>query len=113
MSSDFDAPRLAKLAAAGTQLSVLVHEIRQPLFALQAFLDLQGPGGQGDADFLESMREQVRRLEELVSQYGHLGREKMPPQPTDFNAAISKTASWMRHRAKQYGATLHLSLIHI
>ena len=42
--------RTARLAVLGTQMSVLLHELRQPLFAMKAFLEIEAQRGNHDRD---------------------------------------------------------------
>jgi signal transduction histidine kinase len=109
--SDPPDPRLVQLANLGTQMAVMVHELRQPLFALKALLALEQVGGTGlDGRVYEQVSEQIHQIERLISQYGDIGKVGTPAEPFDLNVPVRQTADWMRLRAPQYGVRFHTEL---
>jgi ABC-type amino acid transport substrate-binding protein len=73
-----------RLAAVGQLASGLAHEVRNPLFALQANAAAvaRAAGGRGElAQHVEHIHDQVRRLDALIKSLLELGR---PLDPDDF-----------------------------
>ncbi|MCB9663537.1 MAG: hypothetical protein H6732_05475 [Alphaproteobacteria bacterium] len=70
--------RLARLAELGMQSAVLLHELRQPLFALKATAELvlagrHPEGPTGDEAAWRQVVEQVSQIEQLIGRYGQGG----------------------------------------
>jgi len=94
----------------GTQMAVLVHELRQPLFAMKAFLDLERAREDGNSDLMDRLGGQIEHMERLISQYSNLSKGVQDHRAFDLNVPVGKTAEWMRPRAGHYGVTFRSEL---
>jgi len=91
-----------RLAALGEMAAGLAHEIRNPLAAIQGAIQLlmpasPGPPAAGTADgpseFLEIIRDEVKRLNGVVSQFLDYARPlRASLAPGDLNEILQKTA---------------------
>jgi two-component system C4-dicarboxylate transport sensor histidine kinase DctB len=102
--------QVARLAELGLLTSSLLHEIRQPVFAIQAVAELALVGGGPDAERWRKVLDQVRHLEGLIERFGGLGRPDAEPRRLDPNEPIRAAADMLERRARQVGAELHLVL---
>ena len=98
--------QLAQLAGLGMQASILVHELRQPLFALKAYLELHQAQSSEKDGFYQMAADQIDRMESLLTSYGALGVDVGGTITSDFNETIVSATEWMRMRAEDYGVTL-------
>ncbi len=102
--------RIARLAEVGVMTSALMHELRQPVFAIKAELELAlARGAEGDASVLARLAERVEHLDLLVRRYADLyreGAEHAQLVSVDFLAA--EAVDMMGARARQVRATLRL-----
>ena len=102
--------RTARLAVLGTQMSVLLHELRQPLFAMKAFLEIEAQRGNLESASYLRVKDQVEHMERLMLQYSSLGQDSTHLESFDLNGPVGQTAEWMRPRAKQYGVAFRMEL---
>ena len=111
MSNEYDLnQRIAHLANLGTQMSVLLHEIRQPLFAMKVTLDVETQKGRVGSEAYLRLKAQVEHMERLILQYSVMGGDEGDVEQFDLNGPVEETAEWMRPRAKQYGVAFSLEL---
>lgn len=96
----------ARLAELGVLTSSLLHELRQPLFALKSMIELDLAGGADGR--LRAMLGQVEQIERLVQHYGGLGRDDELPQPYDPVSTVVGAVEMLRFRARQVGAALEV-----
>lgn len=100
-----DAGRLAEL---GVLSSVLLHELRQPLFALQATAEVALAAAPDDARWRAAL-DRVRHLERLVDGFGELAQR---PDPRDVRCDAQGAVRWavrlLDARARQARADLEL-----
>ena len=92
-----------RLAELGLQAASLIHEIRQPLFAVKAMAQvLAERSDAGDISALSELIAQVEVLETLISRYGDAARRPSGATgPVDLNAAVAAGAEIVRgHRAQ-------------
>jgi len=92
-----------RLAELGLQAASLVHEFRQPLFAVKAMAQvLAERSDAGDTSALSELIAQVEVLETLISRYGDAARRPSGATgPADLNAAVAAGAEIVRgHRAQ-------------
>jgi Signal transduction histidine kinase regulating C4-dicarboxylate transport system len=101
-----------RLAELGLRSSELVHELRQPLFAVKALAqllerDLDGPAHAR----LRSLLDQVRHLERLVDRHADATRRPDAAlRPVDLGSAVTAGVDVLRHRARAHDKTLALHL---
>jgi signal transduction histidine kinase len=106
--------RLHRLAALGGLVAEIVHEIRNPLVSVKAFLQLL-PEREGDPEFRESFlqvaSEEVRRIERLLDAVLQHGRPA-PPVRVDATSpaadAFESVAQLVGHRAAERGGRLEI-----
>lgn len=104
--TDDDTHRLAEL---GQRAAELVHQLRQPLFAIRGFVQL----AEGDAAtapaHLAQARAQLDVLESLVNGWSEMSRA---PGPTDVffdvRAPVEGALVLLRHRAQTLGVGLEV-----
>jgi signal transduction histidine kinase len=104
-----------KLAAVGTFASGLAHEVRNPLnsVALQLSLlerraaPLEEKVSSEIKELVRIIREEVRRLDGLVSDFLELSRAgRLQRRPTDLDALLDDVARLLRPEARNQGVTL-------
>ncbi|MEZ4318993.1 MAG: ATP-binding protein [Myxococcota bacterium] len=102
---DDDLLRLAELAEAGIAAASLVHEVRQPLFALRALgqLGVQDPASVRMDDLLVL----VDHLESLLSAWSDVGRRE-PEQIYDVREVVVGVVRMLDGRRRQAAAELVL-----
>lgn len=106
MSDEAPTARLARLADVGLHTASLLHELRQPLFAVQAAAEL---GLSGDADARESLARVLDHLvhvRDLVDRYAGLGRTDEPVATLDLREPVLAAVGMLAHRARRLGAEL-------
>jgi len=102
-----------RLGEIGLLSLVLLHELRQPLFALSALVQLAEAADPESKNktHLVAMRDQLDQLERLIDTYGGLGeRADGPSLPYVISATVDRAISTMRHRAAQLGVQLETEL---
>jgi two-component system C4-dicarboxylate transport sensor histidine kinase DctB len=101
--------QLAELAEAGLAAASLVHELRQPLFALKATLQLGQQAGGLDPARLADLLTSVEHLEGLLDAWGGVGREESPAL-YDAGEVVGEVVRMLRPRARSVGVDVELRL---
>lgn len=101
---------LGRLAGVGMQAAELLHELRQPVFALKAQLQLAlAEGLPLEADALGGLLQQVRGLERLIEQAAWSGRRPGPaPQPLLLAPIVAAALELLGPRARSLGRRVEL-----
>jgi two-component system C4-dicarboxylate transport sensor histidine kinase DctB len=111
MSDRDDGPwRAGHLAEVGLLTTSLLHELRQPLFAVKALVEMELAGSPQGRERLVTALEQVRHMEELLSWYGGLGRSDEPSTPIELGAASREVAAMLAHKAKAVRGRLDVAV---
>jgi C4-dicarboxylate-specific signal transduction histidine kinase len=95
----------ANLAELGVLTASLLHELRQPLFAIKGYTQLARREGGIRLERLDRVLEQVEHIEALISYYGSGGQPE-PPLVFDLNNAVHRAVSIASHRAQKVGVIL-------
>ncbi len=101
---------VAQLAELGILKASLLHELRQPLFAIRASAQLALAGGEdGMRSAFRRIIAQTDHLEELVEFYGGRG---LPAEqrPFDLNEPVRQGVEMLGHRCRSSGAHLVVDL---
>lgn len=96
-------PRAEQVVAS---VAALVHELRQPLFALKARLQLaQGGGGELRGEALREVLEQLVHVEEVLERYAH---ERVAPEPVvvDLGEEVRRALTMLGAQAAAEGVVL-------
>lgn len=102
--------RVARMAELGVMTSSLLHELRQPLFALKGQLELTAASLPEDKrSGLARALKQVKHLEDLVERYGTLGRDAAQVEQLSLRAAIQQAMELLAVKAKAIQASLELA----
>jgi two-component system, NtrC family, C4-dicarboxylate transport sensor histidine kinase DctB len=102
--------RAAVMAELGILTSCLIHELRHPLFAMKATVQLAKANGGPSGDTLDRVLEQVYHMESLISYYGSLNDDSEPEALLDLNDPIRAAADMLAHRVNGKGIELEVSL---
>jgi two-component system C4-dicarboxylate transport sensor histidine kinase DctB len=103
--------RVVELADLGVLTASLLHELRQPLFAVKGRLQLAMHGGRDlGRDELDILLHHVAHIEELVEHYAGLGRSDDSWLELDLREEVSRSLAILAHRVRQVGATLESEL---
>lgn len=101
--------RVARLAELGVLSASLLHEMRQPLFAIKGMAQLaQYREGTLDRDGLQELLVHVRHIEDLLDHYAGFGRLEEPSAVFDLGDVVRQAAAMLAHRGRQLGAELKL-----
>ena len=97
--------RSNRLAAVGTMVSGLVHEIRNPMVAIQSFLQLM-PRKMGDREFVmryaRIAQGEADRIEKLLENMLSFARPARPVlQPCDMNEMVERTIQLLDFQARR------------
>jgi signal transduction histidine kinase len=97
--------RSNRLAAVGTMVAGLVHEIRNPMVAIQSFLQLV-PRKMEDKEFLTRYgriaQGEADRIEKLLENMLSFARPARPvPRPCDMNQLIDRTIQLLEFQARR------------
>jgi signal transduction histidine kinase len=101
-----------RLAEVGLRSSFLVHEVRQPLFAIKALVQIilssrVEPTSDRIRQQLSLVLEEVTHLEELLERYSTLSRRSdVRWEPFDLHEVARSAAETVSHRAARYGVRL-------
>ncbi len=103
--------RLARLAEAGVLSASMMHEVRQPLFAIKALAQIakHGPGVLDTAS-LNQLLVHVRQIEEMLDHYAGFGHGDEPARLYDLNQPVRNAVDMLAYRAKQLGVEVSPSL---
>jgi two-component system C4-dicarboxylate transport sensor histidine kinase DctB len=100
-----------KVADIGVFTASLLHELRQPLFAVKGRLQLALHTGRDlGREELDTLLHHVDHIEALVEHYAGLGREDDSWMDLDLREEVSRATGLLGHRVRQAGATLELAL---
>lgn len=97
----------AHLAELGLLTASLLHELRQPLFAVKAVSQMMHRDGVDPRTRL--ILDHLEQIENLISHYGGLG-QVVVAAPFDFNQPVGEAIAMMSHRAGMVGAELRSQL---
>lgn len=105
----------AGLAELGVLAASLLHELRQPMFAIKAHAQLGAAEAVGDprvAQRLTRILEQAGHVEELLRYYGALFRAEPTDamEVVDANEPAHAAAELLGHRARKVGAELKVEV---
>lgn len=99
---------IAALAEAGLAASALVHELRQPLFALKATLQL-GAGGL-TAEQIADLLGVVEHMEGLLVAWGDVGRQE-DERLYDAHEVVRDVVRMLAGRVRLVGATVTVEAV--
>lgn len=103
--------RVAQLAELGVLTASLLHELRQPLFAIRALSQLRRAQGRGlDEADLDTLLGSLRHVDELLDHYSGFSRIDGPLECFDARVAARQATAMLAHRAAQDGSTLKVQL---
>jgi two-component system C4-dicarboxylate transport sensor histidine kinase DctB len=104
-------PRVARLAELGVLTSSLLHEIRQPLFAIKAHAELAAVTLDGRAaERMHLLLGHVAHIELLMAHYGSLGRDDQPAAVIDLREPVEAALAMLDHRVRAVDASLSVEL---
>jgi signal transduction histidine kinase len=110
---DGEIRRLDRLAALGQLAAEIAHEVRNPLVSMKTFLQLL-PERRDDpellTDFLELVKDELRRVERLLDLVMTQARPSQPSPAARPGAVLESMAELLRHRALRTGVTLETQL---
>lgn len=90
----------ASMAELGVLTASLLHELRQPLFAIKAHAQLaRVENSDARADRLDRILDQVHHIEELIRYYGGFATVDTTPSLFDLNEPIRAALEMLGHRA--------------
>jgi two-component system C4-dicarboxylate transport sensor histidine kinase DctB len=99
--------RVAQLAELGVMSASLLHELRQPLFAVKGLLELEIVGlGEGPDRRLRQALGQIEHMEELLRVYGQPGRAEDEATVFDLADPVRASIGLLGHRSRQADAIL-------
>ena len=100
----------ASLAELGLLTASLVHEIRQPLFAIKAHTQLaRAEGGEND-EALRQIERGVEYIEEMLGHYSGLGELQTGPARSDLRSGVQCAVELLAYRSRQAGVTLEVTM---
>jgi C4-dicarboxylate-specific signal transduction histidine kinase len=102
--SDGEARRLAEL---GLLTAGLIHELRQPVFAIKALAQLSSASPERAADLMRQVLEQAHTLETLLSGYGDFSRRPGDAAEVfDVGTPLRSALVILQHRAHASGVPI-------
>ena len=107
--------RMVELAELGLHTATLLHELRQPLFAMQSRCELAVARRDEGAEGFAALLKELRHVQGLVAHYSHpRGGDEGPfegPRPrVDLRAVVQESLGVASHRASSLGAELAMEL---
>lgn len=104
--------RVATLAELGVMTASLLHELRQPLFAIMAHAELGlATAEAATAERLRVVLDQARHIEALLGQYSGIGRDGEVAR-FDLRAPVRGAAELFEYRARQLAARFTVEVAH-
>ena len=102
----------AALAELGILTSSLLHELRQPVFAIKATAQLATARSHDEAEISRMQRilEQLQQIERLIDYYGSVGRVDEPERLYDLNEPVRNALEMLAHRRRNLGAEVETLL---
>ncbi len=96
-----------RLAELGKEAAGLVHQLRQPLFAIKGLLQLAEAQPLHAASHVAAARAQVESLERLVSAWADLSREpREGTEEFDIRMPVENALTLLRQRAARLGVSV-------
>lgn len=105
-----DLQRVGRMAEMGLLSAALMHELRQPILAIQAVAELAIAGGASDEKRWRRVLDQVGLLRSLVDHHGGFARHDGPVSRVDLRGPARRALETVRPRAKQARVRLALDL---
>ena len=100
----------AHMAELGVVAASMLHELRQPLFAVRAMTQLGQRAGSLDEAGLSALLRQIDTLQDIIDSYSMFGAAQERPVLFDFNDPVRNALDMLRHRRDVAGARLDLAL---
>lgn len=103
----------ANLAELGTLTAALLHEMRQPMFAIKAHAQLGRAEGAAGVERFDRVLDQLHHMEELLRYYGGLAQPKTtvwPEQIFDLNDPVRGAVEMLAHRQRKVDVEVSLDL---
>jgi len=97
------------MAELGILTASLLHEMRQPLFAVHAMCQLSRGGEADPAETLLRVEEHIQHIAELVEFYSGLGLSQKP-DIFDLNQPVAQAVAILHHRSRSSGVDLEIEL---
>jgi signal transduction histidine kinase len=90
------------MAELGVMTSSLLHELRQPLFAIKALAEVTAAESSGPvAERMYSLLAQLQHVEELVGHYGGLGRDDVASLVFDLRSPLQRAMAMFGFRSRR------------
>jgi two-component system C4-dicarboxylate transport sensor histidine kinase DctB len=106
-----EALRLAELAELGVMTASLLHELRQPLFAVKGRLQLARHARRPiQGEELDGVLQSVEHLEQLLEHYAGLSRPEDTWIELDVRDEVRRAVGMLAHRTKAGQVALQVSL---
>lgn len=103
--------RSEQLAAVGQLAAGMAHELRNPLTAVKAVLQLAETPSELSARDLQVINEEVRRLEQSVQRFLDFARPPDPEnRPVELNGLLGDSVELLGRRAEMMGVDLRCEL---
>ncbi len=110
---DQDSPawmHAARMAELGVLSASLLHELRQPLFAIKALSQLSVEQGQMSPEHILMLVRQIEHMQTLVDAYSGFSSPGESVVLFDLNDPVRNAAQMLAHRGRSQGASLDLDL---
>ena len=102
---------LGQMAEFGVLSASLLHELRQPLFAVKAIAQLaRRREGALDDKGIQQLLVHVVQIEELLDHYAGYGQLDEPDSLFDLNLSVRRAIDMLAHRGRQIGADVEVRL---
>jgi C4-dicarboxylate-specific signal transduction histidine kinase len=98
---------LGQMAEFGVLSASLLHELRQPLFAVKAIAQIARRREKSlDEEGLGQLLTHVVQIEELLDHYAGYGRLNELDAVFDLNLSVGRAMDMLAHRARQFGVSI-------